>query len=130
MASPLKIDLDVEDLEQSSVCHFLPVSIKHDGPAKVSSYFTPIILEKDNKLTASFRGKPLVGKKIKIPDNYSGVILEKSEGGDQNLTVSSTFEELTYWKWDQVPTEDDNIPQAIKSLRIAATIHGPVSSDE
>lgn len=48
-----------------SQVHHLPCRIKHDGPAKVDTYFLPTELE-DGKLEAAFRGRRLEGTVINL----------------------------------------------------------------
>lgn len=48
-----------------SQVHHLPCRIKHDGPAKVDTYFLPTELD-DGKLEAAFRGRRLEGTVVDL----------------------------------------------------------------
>ncbi|KAI1291835.1 Ribonuclease H2 subunit C [Halotydeus destructor] len=113
------IDTKLKKKKESN-CHLLPVTIKHNGPAKVSSYFTNIIQTKDTTSTASFRGKPLIGSSVDLPENYTGLVLKKT---DNSLAATSSFNKFTYWKWDQIPNSSDAVKQSVQWLDIAAAIH-------
>lgn len=113
-----------QSVPKESDCHLIPFTLKFDGPAKVSTYFTPVISTNNSLLNSSFRGKPLTGKKVELPTGYSGLILEpKGSGSSNRLKAVGSFKEVTYWKWDQNPSDSDNIPQSLKWLQVASTIH-------
>lgn len=81
-----------------SVLHLLPCKIKCTcdnldedeqrrctHPAKVDEYFSPIIRkldkgEENNHCTASFRGRPLRGAVMNVPEGYQGVVLRENSG--------------------------------------------------
>lgn len=65
-------------------------------------------------LTASFRGRPLQGTKVKIPESYKGFVLGKKPG---------EFEEFTYWNWDQLPSKTDAVVKALQWINVSDAIH-------
>lgn len=122
--------------QKKSDCHLLPVNIKHDGPANVSGFFKPIITEKNGALTASFRGKPLIGKRLELPEGYVGVVAAETEPPVEKKSTKpklkkkvkaykaeKSFTDFVYWKWDQHPGENDQIKQALAWLDVAKAIH-------
>lgn len=118
--------MNVADVEidtscnKKSTCHLLPVTIKRDGPAKVSAYFEPVISEQQGTLHASFRGKPLLGKTLDVPDGFTGLVASGDEG---KFAAKSSFEKFTYWKWDQRPADNDPVKQSLDWLDVSKAIH-------
>ncbi|RWS12727.1 ribonuclease H2 subunit C-like protein [Dinothrombium tinctorium] len=102
----------------------MPCRVKHRGEAKVSEYFEAIIQQNEKKpLLSSFRGYPLCGETIKLPQGFVGVVVD---GKDNEFKVKSNFAEFTYWNWDKNPSDSDTVPQAFKWISIAAAIHKPI----
>lgn len=112
--------------------HLMPCSIKTNDEANVSKFFEPNInVVRDDILSASFRGYPLLGKEISVPKNYCGVVLREtrekmSEEATRNLYATETFNKLTYWNWDKTPTDNDKFISALDWLDISHAIHEPV----
>lgn len=136
-----------------STCHFMPCKIVSACErARVSTYFTPTIQRKeaitdrpessDQKLeikdntsaednnsnylyTASFRGRPLQGRIVELPEGYVGSVIEakSSERPSEGRKVIKTFNSFTYWNWDQVPTDNDTPVQALRWLKLSKAIH-------
>lgn len=121
----MSIVIDTANLKkEKSDCHLVPVNIKYDGPAKVSSYFKSNINDQNKNLTSSFRGKPLVGKSVKIPENFIGIVGSSKEDEEKKVVkAKSTFDSITYWKWDQQPNERDHLQQSLNWLEISEAIH-------
>ncbi|KAK3716150.1 hypothetical protein LTR37_006595 [Vermiconidia calcicola] len=118
----------------------LPCAIKHNGPVKTHArYWSPAHDDNDAKGTgtAYFRGRKLRGRRLKVPDEYRGVVLEKTqqavqkpaaqhpgalldEDGDEAeedvledvLEVKiaepkAQFDEMVVWGHEMVPDEED-----------------------
>jgi hypothetical protein len=97
----------------------MPFSI--DTPSTVTSdikrHFTNSIqINSNNKLEASFRGRPLNGEHIPIPNDYIGIITNSSK-------LVSSFDQLTYFNLDCSPTKNDCIARSIEWLSLAKTLH-------
>lgn len=77
-------------------------------------------------LKASFRGYPLFGKEIQLPENYYGIILKETNSicslEQKNLYGTQMFDKFTYWNWDSKPTEDDKIITAMDWFDIAEVV--------
>ena len=75
-------------------------------------------------LKASFRGYPLLGKEITLPEDYCGVILKDQcvETNEKSIYSSQTFDKLTYWNWDIEPSNNDKIPSALEWLHVAKVV--------
>lgn len=89
--------------------HSLPCKIDANCSAKVDAYFKPTIsvIEEESIQKSSFRGRPLLGRQIELPANCFGLTVQDKE-------VSGVFNKFTYWNWDQKPTNQDKIVQALK----------------
>ncbi|KAJ2877888.1 hypothetical protein FB639_003584 [Coemansia asiatica] len=127
--------------------HLLPCAIKYNGPAKTETYFLPIE-QPDGTYEASFRGRQLFGRKINIPDLYSGhVVMETAiptnthdsafeseitdepETEQRELLTVENFDELMVWEHDRVPAvDDDEFIASLEWIDIAASIHADCSS--
>jgi hypothetical protein len=69
--------------------HLLPFAFKnYNGPAKVSTYFSPEEIPKsdDNPayLRGFFRGRELRGAKIEVPLGYTGVVIRELESKEEH----------------------------------------------
>lgn len=143
-----------------SVCHLLPCRIEHKGlEVKAKEYFWPTVrelkiggdddqgrkvkheqlLDETNNtkeqpiLTASFRGRPLQGRHLKLPDGFAGHVLDKPGGnaafgklGAKSATIAKHFDTFTYWNWDELPSKDDSVVKALGWLNVAKAIHEPI----
>ncbi|XP_075496322.1 uncharacterized protein C12B10.15c isoform X1 [Primulina tabacum] len=122
--------------------HQLPCCIKYNGATSVSHYFKPKPsgeMEVDGLRVeeAYFRGRKLHGTTISLPQGYSGSILGK-KSSDKNANSSSsncwktcaTFENLTIWNHDAVPSKEDAFLRALHWFPIAQALHQPVSVED
>lgn len=136
-------------------CHLMPCRIEHSKQTvKASDYFWPTIKElrtggdqeqgreanyrgkqvdregqkERPMLTASFRGRPLQGKRISLPEGYTGfgIRQKNSKANDKKSKDVTQFKEFTYWNWDELPTNKDVIVKALRWTNIAKSIHGDV----
>lgn len=77
-------------------------------------------------MEASFRGHPLRGKVVQLPEGYKGLILEetiqRSDDQERTLHVKQIFKEITYWNWDRVPTQNDVFLAAMDWIDIASAV--------
>jgi ribonuclease H2 subunit C len=59
--------------------NILPCSIKHNGPIPIHPRYWSPKNESDNKTSTSyFRGRKLRGRRLRIPEGYKGVVLQKT----------------------------------------------------
>lgn len=133
-----RIDLKrdgVKDL--SGRVHLLPCCIKHDGPTEVSHYFKPkptgVVGEDGLPLQQShFRGRLLEGTTLPLPRNYSGFVLgkKKSDESSNSWKTSATFNGITYWNHDSVPSNNDDFSRAFHWITVAQALHTPVTPEE
>jgi len=113
---------------RSSVdCNLLPCQIKHTGAADASQKHWEVTTEENGSKTAYFRGRKLVGKDVKLPEGYSGLVIENTDevvpsaapvDEDENDTEKevetkvfngvASFEKITIWGHESVGDEDGN----------------------
>jgi hypothetical protein len=102
----------------SSIVYSMPFSI--DIPSTMTSdikrHFTDSIQINNNKLEASFRGRPLNGEHIDIPNDYIGVLTNSSK-------PVSSFDKLTYFNLDCSTSKNDCIARSIEWLSLAKILH-------
>lgn len=138
--------IDSSELEQ---CHLMPCRIEHDKTtANAKEYFLPTIREmivggdedqgrerknvsdaiteqqkndiKNPILTASFRGRPLQGKKVDLPEGYKGQVIINNS--DKTKTIKG-FKDFYYWNWDEIPSKDDKVVKALQWIELAKVMH-------
>lgn len=119
--------INVKCKTEEANCHLMPCSIDFNGDrAEISKYFTPCIDSSGDHIAASFRGRPLSGKEIILPKDYTGIVVQRcQESEDPKVTHSSThqFKKFTYWNWDMEPSANDKVSQAMDWIEIANAIH-------
>ncbi|XP_041984280.1 ribonuclease H2 subunit C [Aricia agestis] len=120
-------DADKEIFQQRT--HFVPCKIDDDGSANVNNFFEPYVMDKgEGDLTATFRGHPLDGKNMTIPEGYTGILVSETkrplaEDADRKFQVMGGFKEFVYWNWDKKPSKNDNLVKALDWIDIAEAIH-------
>ncbi|KAJ2942488.1 hypothetical protein O0L34_g16093 [Tuta absoluta] len=110
--------------------HYVPCTIDSDGPANVQKYFETYVAEDGSGgYTASFRGYPLDGTKMTLPEGYRAVLATEAkrplaENADRRFQVAGGFKEFVYWNWDKKPSKNDNVAKALDWADISEAIHG------
>ncbi|XP_057661800.1 ribonuclease H2 subunit C isoform X1 [Diorhabda carinulata] len=118
--------------KKTSNVQSLPFKIHADCDAKVERYFNSnISTKKYGTLHASFRGYPLSGKIIDLPDGYVGIVLHESlrpetDKCERKFHVTNKFLKITHWNWDKEPSDNDIITQALQWVDIAEVLHSPI----
>lgn len=75
-------------------------------------------------LVASFRGRPLQGRELPLPDGYIGYALATKK--NNNTKSDRSFKSFTYWNWDSLPNKDDAVVKALRWLELSKAIHDPI----
>ncbi|KAL1458753.1 hypothetical protein WDU94_008871 [Cyamophila willieti] len=138
MSINLNINTDVLNSSESSKMHLLPFHIDHEGPANVSKYFTSYMKSSpsdENGLEASFRGLPLKGKVIPVPEGYKGLVFTETnpnqiEDNQRNFFLKNKFTDITYWNYDKLPSSNDAFVSALDWIHISDVIHSEVDDEE
>ena len=82
----------------------------------IKRHFTQSIQRQDQQCHASFRGRPLNGEDVRIPDGYVGIVAHAGQ-------PLSTFDQLTYFNLDCATSKNDCLARSIQWLSIAKTLH-------
>eukprot|EP00753_Platysulcus_tardus_P000334 PLAT10327.1.p1 GENE.PLAT10327.1~~PLAT10327.1.p1 ORF type:complete len:151 (-),score=50.01 PLAT10327.1:50-502(-) len=128
----------------AAAVHRLPCTIDFSGKAAVSKHFfpdgepaTPLLeedelaiadsssVDDDGVKVAAFRGRLLRGRDVSMPAGYTGAVLSSGVDaeGQRAMVVDGSFETFTYWKHDDVPTEADVVPSALRWVTAATVLH-------
>ncbi|KAJ8929290.1 hypothetical protein NQ314_018045, partial [Rhamnusium bicolor] len=122
-----------EDLSsKNSNIQSVPFKIHADCDAKVAKYFDNYVKTTEDKtFKGSFRGYPLRGKKVDMPEGYLGLVLHESikparDKDERKFYVINNFTNITFWNWDKIPSENDSIIQALQWIYVAEALHSPI----
>lgn len=96
---------------------------REEDPVKQSHNSDKRSLQDSPILTASFRGRPLQGRKVKLPGNYKGFVIKKDSKLKERSSIGK-FKEFTYWNWDEIPSNEDAVMKALQWIDISKAIHG------
>lgn len=89
------------------------------------TYNSHIIIYSITVLGASFRGRPLFGSEIHLPEGYTGYVLDKPDGTipePQVFDVRQSFKSIKYWNLDRLPSKNDPIISALDWLDISKSV--------
>ncbi|KAK1531590.1 ribonuclease H1/H2 small subunit [Colletotrichum paranaense] len=67
-----------DSTKTKATVNLLPCRIHHDGPVGDSNTFWNPSKSEDGKTVAYFRGRKLHGTTVKLPEQYRGVVMERS----------------------------------------------------
>lgn len=112
-------------------CHLMPVEIDFQGPASVNNHFETTISKSSDSsdtLEASFRGRPLKGQQVKIPQGYFGAVLQRKN--NTLIESVSEFNELYYWKYDEEPSQADPLPSSLDWFLVSSALHESTSKKD
>jgi len=132
MAFTVQLNQNILEGNEFSSVHLMPCKIHSDGPADVAGFFTPYIGKKksdqeEEVFEGSFRGYPLQGQKIPVPEGYTGLVLTETkkpltENEPKNLSITKKFDSFTYWNWDYNPSTNDPAQLALDWLDISKVV--------
>jgi hypothetical protein len=93
------------------------IDIPSTMTSDIKNYFTNSIqINNNNKLEASFRGRPLNGEHLSLPNDYIGILTTSSK-------PISSFDKLTYFNLDCSTSKNDCIVRSINWLSLAKILH-------
>ena len=105
--------------------------IEANVEANVGKYFEPAIVKRDqSRSDVSFRGRPMNGRRVKLPDDFVLANLKPSLGDERQFCATDAANELHYWNFDQVPDLEDSTNQAINWIHLSKCLGDAVTMDE
>jgi len=114
---------------KSDHVQFMPFNIKFNGETEIQKRFNSETEENKEKgcLENSFRGYPLEGERSKLPEGYTGLVLDTGvlaiSGDKENVRAVTSFDEFTSWNFDRVPSGLDSLKQALQWTKVAEALH-------
>eukprot|EP01041_Mallomonas_annulata_P009541 gene9541-19835_t len=106
--------------KECSKVHLLPCTIKHSGPAPVTTYFKIESCKGDN-MNSSFRGRELKGKVFALPENVKGIYMTADEKSQGNVEIHGHFDEFHVWEHD-LPPETTNFEEYFEWFDISDAV--------
>ena len=110
--------------------YLLPCEIQYTGGAPVNTYFKPRHPNTDGLVEAEFRGRELKGRVVRLSDHQlSGWLLKDTvqgsvaDGEQRRWVAAGTFSELTCYKHDDPPFDNDPINKVTQWVDIASVLH-------
>merc|ERR1712223_1716001 len=93
----IKMSVTVEGFENAqdvsadeNYLQHIPAKINYEGPANVKSFFTNFTsqneTESNTPLFNAFRGRPLNGRVLQLPENYSAWIIQGANRNASNIS--------------------------------------------
>jgi ribonuclease H2 subunit C len=130
-----KINLDGQVRQAKSRYHWMPCEVEHTGSAPVTAYFEPNISEQtvagSAQLIGSFRGRPLLGSQLTLPDGFTGLVLKSGRLDDEpTLRPTERVAQLIHWNWDQASTSSSSAHQALDWCSVSEQLHRPVTREQ
>ena len=128
----IKYSAKTSTVDQSSTkFHLINCEIEANAEANVSKYFEPAIVKKDDlRSDVSFRGRPMNGRRVKLPDDFVLASLKPSLSDEHQFNAGESANELHYWNFDQVPDLEDSTNQAINWIHISKCLGDAVTMDD
>lgn len=123
-------------LETPPKAHYIPATIRGDGPANVAQFFESYTDESEGKiLTNALRGFPLRGKEFNLPTGYTAVMFQEtkkplSAEEDRNFSFAGAFKQFTYWNYDKIPTKNDPLEKALDWMELSRALHDPLGEED
>ena len=152
MTSNKIIKLDSRPVKESKQnYHWIPCEVDYTGAANVNSFFDSIVRAEEEKdqqqyketknqggdadnskterVIGSFRGRPLKGMRIQLPDDFCGLTLKTSQLNEDKptLVACEKFKQLIHWNWDQESTVNDPEREALQWLHVSERLHENVT---
>lgn len=131
----IDVDKKVEGIDDIPSVHSVPVKISTtEKTANITSYFYDTIHQLDDnseecKLCATLRGRPLNGRRVKLPENCIGVVLDASD--ETQWTTLETFSEIAQWSLDSQPEEQQHgVQGTVDWLEISQAVHSQIDPSD
>lgn len=132
--------------ETKANVQYMPFKIHADSDTNVQKYFNNFVKKGDDDgkkfnnilidinevyillvLSSSFRGYPLKGRVINVPEDYVGVVFHETcrpstKKDERKFFPIHKFDKFINWNWDKIPSKNDTISQAIDWIDIAEAV--------
>ena len=125
----ISLDASVSTTSPSSL-QYIPATIEHNAAEPIHAYFTQFIHENEDKkcLETTLQGRPLEGEVIKMPEGHECVVVQmgrtaKEEDDVKVARVVKRTEGFTCWNYDRVPSDQDQLRQAMQWMKMATLMH-------
>ena len=102
--------------------HYLPCSIKYDGPTEVGSFFRVAKDPNSETLTSHIRGRELKGSVMSLPSNVSGLCVTPGVDDPRRWEVTGQFDSMTVWQHDVTP-DVAQMQEYINYFDLAKAVH-------
>jgi ribonuclease H2 subunit C len=73
----MQIQLESIAVEKEIDVHLVPCHIAYNGPSNVSGHFIVREDQETQTSVSSFRGRKLCGRRVQLPQNYTGKLLSQ-----------------------------------------------------
>ena len=121
--------MTLENPVSANNIQYMPCYINYTGETQITDRFNQFTSENVRKgsLSNSLRGFPLDGKTVRLPDGFTGLVVESSKAGltkqDKSARVNVSFKEMRVWNYDKVPGDSDSWQQALNWTKVADVLH-------
>ncbi|OKL60930.1 hypothetical protein UA08_03576 [Talaromyces atroroseus] len=144
--------LALHSAQKTSSCtpNVLPCRIHYDGPVETEErHWHPVKDEREDKLTAYYRGRKLRGRLVQVPEGYQGVVAlptdrvipatSKNDTPEDALTeepvkaleTQATFDDFVVWGHEHLPAADEAFVKGVEEwIQLAEAMHGDSQSQE
>ncbi|KAJ5195267.1 Ribonuclease H2 subunit C [Penicillium cinerascens] len=144
--SPKYVTQSEKDCTPRLTPNILPCRIHHDGPIdSTDRFWTPETDARDNNQSSYFRGRKLRGRRVTIPEGYTGIVATLTDRVSQQpvknasaedevteleepvniLETQGTFDDMIVWGHEILPAADDPYVKGVEEwVRFAETMHG------
>jgi len=120
----------------------IPAKIDYEGPANVKNFFTNFTSQNEKEsntpLFNAFRGRPLNGRIVHLPKNYSAWVIQSANRNSSNVSEDETksvkyvpmarTNKITVWNYDKEGDLDNPLSRALQWTEICDAL--AVSEDE
>jgi ribonuclease H2 subunit C len=73
--------------------NLLPARISHDGPIEAAERYWKVETDANGTKIAHFRGRKMTAKPLRLPDNYTGAILQFTDRVDETPAADTEIQE-------------------------------------
>eukprot|EP00510_Aplanochytrium_minuta_P003379 CAMPEP_0184010778 /NCGR_PEP_ID=MMETSP0954-20121128/3424_1 /TAXON_ID=627963 /ORGANISM="Aplanochytrium sp, Strain PBS07" /LENGTH=168 /DNA_ID=CAMNT_0026290449 /DNA_START=118 /DNA_END=624 /DNA_ORIENTATION=- len=134
--APVEKMFNVEETEEE--CFWNTSFEEHDSKNELQDGEGSLETKPEEKvsskiLKSTFRGRELNGVCLSLPPNVQGYIMNKkdnqltaNDSSQEVLQVDAVFNKIHSWKYDSLPTKNDDLYQWLSWTSIASKLHEPV----